>query len=153
MVVKKCYNESMATLERTFEHQIQRRIAIKPSCERAYIIKRKPRQFLKQRGFVSVTDVAQEVGFIRRIGEEFLVDHRVAEPRHGADIQTQRPRGDHQIGTLQGAISKGGRLDMRGFALEHWAAILMWEKERKMFPEVQIKGDDGGDRCTHQMGN
>src|SRR6187549_67311 len=78
------------------------------SGKRADILEIEPRVLVEQLGVVAVADVAEEIRLEAAVGEEGLVDDGVVEAAHRADIEADRPRGDQQIGALQGAVAEGG---------------------------------------------
>ena len=85
---------------------------------------------MKQSCFVCVAQIAKKVRLERRVRKEFLVDDLVRKARHGADVQPDRPGGDHEVSALKRSIAKRCIGYIFGIIFEQVAVDLRAGKEK-----------------------
>src|SRR4051812_39836035 len=74
------------------------------SGDAAGFLEGQARQLAEDAAGIAMAEVAEEVRLHRGAGEEGLVHLRLVEAGHGADIEPDRPRRQHEVGALQGAV-------------------------------------------------
>src|ERR1700724_2635762 len=65
------------------------------------LLKTKARIARKHGSWIAVANAADKVRLDSRAGKEDLIHASVVEARHGAAVQSQRPRSDDEVSTLQ----------------------------------------------------
>src|SRR5258707_6216972 len=75
--------------------------SLTPSGQGAGFLEAEPRAATEQLAVIAVADVAQEVRFEAAVGEEGLVDDRVVETAHAANVEPHRTGRNHQVSALQ----------------------------------------------------
>src|SRR3990167_6254869 len=76
----------------------------------ACLVEFQPRAARKQLFWIAVTETADEIRFDPAAGEKLAVDCGIVEARHGAAIESQGARGQHEVGGLQRTVAKGRSL-------------------------------------------
>ena len=95
---------------------------------------------------IAVAEVAEEVRFDRRPGEERRVHLRVVEAGHRPAIQPERPRRQHEVRALQRTIAQRDVLQhVLRQVLEPRLGVRVREQLRQFLVEVDVHADDGRD--------
>src|SRR5262245_22271100 len=76
----------------------------------ARFVEFEPRAAVKYLRPIALSQVAQEVRFDGRAREELCVDARIPEAGHRSGVDTERPRGDDEVGALERAIAQRSNL-------------------------------------------
>src|ERR1700687_55290 len=68
------------------------------------LLKTKARIARKHGSWIAVANAADKVRLDSRAGKKDLIHASVVEARHGAAVQSQRPRRDDEVSALQGSV-------------------------------------------------
>src|SRR5215469_225770 len=85
-------------------------------------------------------------------GEELFVEFQVVEARHRSAVQSQRPRRNHQVRSLQTRIPLGSLFDQLRVVHKHIAHGGEVRKQLgQLVVELQIVGDDNSNWRSHRL--
>src|SRR5471030_3232565 len=110
------------------------------------LLKTKARIARKHGSWIAVANAADKVRLDSRAGKKDLIHASVVEARHGAAVQSQRPRSDDEVSALQRSVPHSRHL---GHAwcrkvLLHDLGIVR-QKLWKLVGEIQIVADNDRD--------
>src|SRR5262245_14223505 len=95
---------------------------------------------------IPVTEVAKEIRFHRRAGEERSVDPGVVETRHWPAIESQGAGCQHEVRALQRTVPQG---DVLQHALrqigEPRFGVGVWKQLWQLLIEVDVHAENRGD--------
>lgn len=101
--------------------------------------------------FVSVAEIAEEVGFPLAVREELRVDLIGVETGHGSAVEAECARRHDEVSAFERAVAEGGffgQLLVSDKVLTH---VGVRKEAGKFFEELGVKGDDDGSGSGHGL--
>src|SRR5258708_5453029 len=134
--------------------------------ERARLCERKPRKPRKQCAWITISKIAEEIRLHVPFSEELLiaaeaglpgreeclVDLGMVETGHRSAIETERPRGENQVGALQAGVPLRRRLHHVGVVLKVLCHPGVVRKQlRQLLIEFQVVRNDRSHGSGHRL--
>src|SRR5450631_4378978 len=116
------------------------------------LLKTKARIARKHGSWIAVANAADKVRLDSRAGKKDLIHASVVEARHGAAVQSQRPRSDDEVSALQRSVSHCrhlGHVWCRKVFLHDLGSVR--QKLWQLVGEIQIVADNDRHRSLQNL--
>src|ERR1700681_2987330 len=116
------------------------------------LLKTKARIARKHGSWIAVANAADKVRLDSRAGKKHLIHASVVEARHGAAVQSQRPRSDDEVSALQRSVPHCrhlGHVWCREVILHYFGIVR--QKLWKLAGKIQIVANDDCERSLQNF--